>query len=105
MERADILNKIIDTENKAKDLRESALRIQNELSENIASATKKIREQSYHTAQQEITAFEEQEKQRADAELKRLDAEQSAKVSQLRSLYDDKHNEWSNKLMNIVIGS
>jgi endonuclease III-like uncharacterized protein len=105
MERSDILTKIIDTENKAKEVRESAVRIQKELASNIAAAVQKMREEQMKDAEKKIADFEKGEIKRADDELARLSKLYEDKVRQLHDLYRDKNEKWADKLLGMTIGN
>lgn len=104
MERTEILNQIIDTENEAKTLRENAMKQQKELSDSINAEIKKMRDEANLSTDQKISDFQASEKKRAEDKLQRISMQHNEKVEQLRALYEDKHEIWANKLFDIVIG-
>ena len=103
MERSDILTKIIDTEKKAKEMRESALHIQQDLAGDIDAAVRKMREERMKDAEQKIADFEKSEIKRTEDELARLDKLYEKKIQQLQDLYHDKSERWADKLFGMVI--
>lgn len=104
MERIEILNQIINTENEAKTLRENAVRQQKQLSDSINAEIKKMRDDANLSVDQKISDFQASEKKRVETLLQRMSVQHNEKVEQLRALYEDKHEIWANKLFDIVIG-
>lgn len=98
MDRTNIFNRLIKTEDTVQDLYRDALSRQATLAEDLSELKAHMRTQMYAEADASIKAEEEVAAAEADDDIAALDKNLQASLKSIRQRYDENHQAWSDKI-------
>lgn len=105
MERTDVFKQILETEQKAKEQREDAVRHQAGLDKYLAEKEGALRRDTYSLADEELAKEEERFRLNIDKDIEKLREKQTRDVLNIHVSFDKKLDEWVDTLFDIVVGN
>jgi vacuolar-type H+-ATPase subunit H len=100
----DLIMKIIDIEGRAQEIIKDAKEANQNLEANVAKETVKLHEDIEHRAQIKSESIKQIEDNEAEDKIKLIRDDTEKNIAALEKRYNDKKNEWVDKIVNNIIG-
>jgi vacuolar-type H+-ATPase subunit H len=100
----DLIMKIIDIESRAQEIIKDAKEANQNLEANVAKETLKLHKDIEHRAQIKSESIKQIEDNEAEDKIKLIRDDTEKNIAALEKRYNDKKNEWVDKIVNNIIG-
>ena len=100
----DVISAILDIENTAKEMMRSAQQQRDDILAEAKENEQSIKDDISSEVSRALGKFEEQQKQEADAESRRISDETAETITRLDKAYGDEHEQWETQIFDRIIG-
>lgn len=103
MTPTEILHKIVETENKARDIHDEAVAMQTGFSDYVQTHVEKLKEAYAQREEKDVAAAENNAVHQADREIDRLDQKLEAELATAKNLYENHREDYVEKLFRLAV--
>ncbi len=104
MEHVNLINRIIEAEQKAQEIAGAAKAKRQNLQSDLKSATDEIRQTYLDRATRRINEVRKNEERIADEMIAQLDQRYAQELSHMESMFSEHRSEWIDRLFSLIVG-
>lgn len=100
----DVISAILDIENTAQEMMKNAQQQREDILAEARENEQSIKDDISSEVSRALEKFEEQQKQEADSESRKISDETAAAIAKLDKAYNDNHEQWETQIFCSIIG-